>query len=63
MAAEEGPPSAVDLFCGRNVPVGAALLWCGWKVQPVDIVFGDEWDLSSVDVQEKVRKDIRLADA
>ena len=29
----------------------------------MDIVFGDEWDLSSADVQEKVRKDIRLADA
>ena len=54
--AEYCKPRALDLFCGPNVPLGAALLWCGWEVQPVDIVFGERHDLSNPVVQKKVMR-------
>ena len=26
----------VDLFCGPNLPLGKAFLYCGWRCLPVD---------------------------
>ena len=46
--AEIGPPTAMDLFSGRNAPLACALAWCGWEVEAVDILHGDEHDLRTV---------------
>lgn len=32
------PPLAADIMSGPGAPVSKALLWCGWKVIPIDIV-------------------------
>ena len=53
----------MDLFCGKNAPVGAALTWCGWLVEPVDILFGPDYDLADSVVQKQVAQRCEEVDA
>ena len=51
------------MFSGVNAPVANALVWCGWNVVPVDILFSPQHDLSAPTNQEYWKPAIRKADA
>ena len=45
------PPSALDVFSGKNVPVAYALAWRGWEVEPAGWLLNQAHDLSDQVVQ------------
>ena len=38
---------APDLFCGPNLPLSKAFLWCGWRTLSVDWMLDKSHDLSN----------------
>ena len=46
-APEDKPPLMVDLFCGPNLLLGKAFLYCGWRCLPVDWALDPSHDLSN----------------
>ena len=54
---------AFDMFSGPRAPVACALAWCGWAVEPIDILISKEHDLSCPQVQNKLSKRLAAADA
>jgi len=63
--AGEGPgaPKAVDIMCGRNMPVGRALMWCGWEVQGFDWARDPRHDMRSAAVRREILEAAAAADA
>jgi len=47
---------------GPNYPLAKGFEMAGWRIFPVDILFGDEHDLSKLDNQEKIRQQLKQAD-
>ena len=48
---------AQELMSGLNAPVSHSWRWCGWRVlQPIDILFGEEYDLEKTSLQKKVKE-------
>jgi len=52
----------VDIMSGPNYPLAKGFEMAGWRIFPVDILFGDEHDLSKLDNQEKIRQQLKQAD-
>ena len=40
-------PLVADLFCGPNLPLSKAFLWCGWRTLSVDWLLDKSHDLSN----------------
>ena len=59
--AADGQPVAVDLMCGGNAPLTKALLYCGWKCAPVDLVLDPGHDLASAECQPLVQQAVDQA--
>ena len=57
------PPSALDVFSGKNAPVAYALAWCGWKVEPIGWLINENHDLSDLKVQKAVATQMEKCDA
>ena len=55
-------PLAADLMCGPGAPVTKALLWCGWKVIPVDILLEPEHDLGDKALQNCLHSKLQQVD-
>ena len=49
----------VDLFCGPNLPLGKAFLYCGWRCLPVDWALHPSHDLSNP--QDSIREQLQDA--
>ena len=45
----------VDIMSGPNYPLAKGFEMSGWRILPLDILFGDEYDLSKLDNQERIR--------
>ena len=52
----------VDIMSGPNYPLAKGFEMAGWRIFPVDILFGDEHGLSKLDNQEKIRQQLKQAD-
>ena len=57
------PPYALDVFSGENAPVGYALAWCGWRVEPIDWLLNAHHDLSKLEVQQGLATLVNSLDA
>ena len=51
----------VDLFCGPNLPLGKAFLYCGWRCLPVDWALDPSHDLSNPQRQDSIREQLQDA--
>ena len=51
----------VDLFCGPNLPLGKAFLYCGWRCLPVDWALDPSHDLSNPQGQDSIREQLQDA--
>ena len=60
-APEDKPPLMVDLFCGPNLPLGKAFLYCGWRCLPVDWALDPSHDLSNPQRQDSIREQLQDA--
>ena len=49
-------------MCGPGAPVTKALLWCGWKVIPVDILLEPEHDLGDKALQNCLHSKLQHVD-
>ena len=48
---------AQELMSGLSAPVSHALWWCGWRIlQPIDILFGEEYDLEKTSLHKKAEE-------
>jgi len=57
------PPSFVDVFSGKNAPVGAAMAMIGWVVTVVEWELDNECDLRKPKVQTETLEKMRRASA
>ena len=51
----------VDLFCGPNLPLGKAFLYCGWRCLPVDWALDPSHDLSNPQRQDSIQEQLQDA--
>ena len=51
-----------DIMSGPGAPVSKALLWCGWRVLPIDILLGPTHDLSNATRQALLHEQLQEAD-
>ena len=47
---------------GPNYPLAKGFEMAGWRILPLDILFGDEHDLSKLDNQVRIRQQLKQAD-
>ena len=47
---------------GPNYPLAKGFEMAGWRILAVDILFGEEHDLSKLDNREKIRQHLKQAD-
>jgi len=52
----------VDIMSGPNYPLAKGFEMAGWRIFVVDLLFGEEHDLSKLDNQEKIRRQFKQAD-
>ena len=55
-------PLAADIMSGPGAPVSKALLWCGWRVLPIDILLDPTHDLSDATRQALLHEQLMEAD-
>ena len=49
-------------MCGPGAPVSKALLWCGWKVIPIDILLEPDHDLGEQSMQRCLHTKLQEVD-
>ena len=55
-------PFMVDIMSGPNSPLARAFEMAGWHIFAVDLLFGEEHDISKLSNQETIRKQFKHAD-
>ena len=52
----------VDIMSGPNYPLARAFEMAGWRIFAVDLLFGEEHDISKLSNQETIREQFKHAD-
>ena len=59
---QDGMPLMADVMSGPNYPLAKAFEIAGWRTFAIDLLFGEQYDLSKLENQEKVREHLKQAD-
>ena len=56
-------PFKVDIMSGPNAPLARGFEMAGWHMLAIDLLFGTEHDMSNLDNQATIRKQLKQADS